>query len=269
VCRSKAKAGSSCGESKCADGVTTGKLCDGAGTCADVPPTNCSPYTCDAADRACRTACVSNVDCVSGYRCSATHTCVPKGPEDKRPRGDVCTDGSECQSGFCADDVCCDKACDGQCEACDVKGSQGVCTAIDDKPHGKRPDCASGACGGVCDGIRRDSCTYPNNSTVCGNACTDGTIVTKVCDGKGACVDGALVSCQGFRCDGSDKCQSSCTADIDCLGGYICESNVCLQAATPEPASSGGCGCRTAGTESPSPAWALLLASALIARRRR
>jgi hypothetical protein len=63
-----------------------------------------------------------------------------------------CTQGNECGSGFCADDVCCDSTCGGTCQACD----------------GPTP----GACASVITG------TDPENE--CSGA--------KVCDGQGACV---------------------------------------------------------------------------------
>lgn len=43
--------------------------------------------------------------------------------------GEMCTVGTECDSGFCADSVCCDTACDGPNEACDLPGTVGTCTA--------------------------------------------------------------------------------------------------------------------------------------------
>ena len=52
--------------------------------------------------------------------------------------GESCTDGSECESGFCVDQVCCDSACGGgsldDCLACSVaKGAaqEGVCDELD------------------------------------------------------------------------------------------------------------------------------------------
>ncbi len=63
--------------------------------------------------------------------------------------GSPCTSPDECASGFCADDVCCDAACDGGCEACNTAPDVGVCT-----PHAPATDpedaCNGGA--GVCDG---------------------------------------------------------------------------------------------------------------------
>src|SRR5262245_13048497 len=46
------------------------------------------------------------------------------------PLGHPCTLGADCASGSCVDDVCCESACDGTCEACDgvlTGGSGGSC----------------------------------------------------------------------------------------------------------------------------------------------
>jgi hypothetical protein len=57
-------------------------------------------------------------------------------------------------TGFCADGVCCDRACDGVCERCDAPGTAGTCTPVKDAEDG--PICtgaprrcnAEGACVG-------------------------------------------------------------------------------------------------------------------------
>src|ERR1022692_2927165 len=41
--------------------------------------------------------------------------------------GEPCTDGATCASGFCADGVCCQTACDGACLTCAATGTVGTC----------------------------------------------------------------------------------------------------------------------------------------------
>lgn len=59
--------------------------------------------------------------------------------------GTPCTDALECESGMCVDGVCCDAACDGGCQACDLAGSEGTCRRQFD---GTDPDdeCMPGVC---------------------------------------------------------------------------------------------------------------------------
>lgn len=60
------------------------------------------------------------------------------------PLGEPCDGDSDCSSGFCVDQVCCESACSGTCETCDTSG---LCTAV---PGGSNPD---GECGdAVCSG---------------------------------------------------------------------------------------------------------------------
>ncbi|MBI3181308.1 MAG: hypothetical protein HYZ28_04115 [Myxococcales bacterium] len=62
-------------------------------------------------------------------------------------QGGSCTLGAECGSGFCSGGVCCDSACTGSCQACNVAGRLGVCgPAADGAP------CPNSA---YCDGVER------------------------------------------------------------------------------------------------------------------
>lgn len=45
-----------------------------------------------------------------------------------QPDGTDCRAGSECQSGFCVDAVCCNSACDGSGAQCNVPGERGICS---------------------------------------------------------------------------------------------------------------------------------------------
>lgn len=62
--------------------------------------------------------------------------------------GEECVVDPECDSGFCADNVCCDQACDGPCVTCRGAATRGRCL-----PHDARID-PDGDCGqfGRCDG---------------------------------------------------------------------------------------------------------------------
>lgn len=44
--------------------------------------------------------------------------CVFPASDYRADQGEVCTSDDQCQSGHCADDVCCDRSCDAPCEAC-------------------------------------------------------------------------------------------------------------------------------------------------------
>ena len=44
--------------------------------------------------------------------------------------GAVCSAGNQCQSGFCAQGVCCNTACAGACQSCALAGTLGTCTNV-------------------------------------------------------------------------------------------------------------------------------------------
>src|SRR5262249_20961914 len=52
-------------------------------------------------------------DAKMGSGSGAAHVFV-----QRRDGGEPCTDGAQCGSGFCADGVCCDRACGGPCDVC-------------------------------------------------------------------------------------------------------------------------------------------------------
>jgi hypothetical protein len=94
-----AQAGLACTE----DG---GTLCDGEGNC---------------------------VECINDGQCPLEEDCIDNqcGGSSNNNNGDPCTGASECDSGFCVDDVCCGTLCDDECEACSAAksgGDDGVCT---------------------------------------------------------------------------------------------------------------------------------------------
>jgi MYXO-CTERM domain-containing protein len=285
-----------CGPGSCVGGGTPSLLqqpsvCDGQGTCIARPVIDCAPYLCSG--NACPSACVDSTVCSGTNQC-ASGTCG-----QHRALAAACTVDADCDSQHCADGVCCQSACTGACQRCDLPGTVGACTV----PVGSDPDndCpGEGLCHGVC---RADqSCRRPGAETAC-DTC-------KACDGNGKCNQlpqtgddpmcmtiscGALSSeCRtyadlsGMRCAAIGTCAlpndpAACnqfTAINEgqaCNGGAgACSSGICIAivdaapddgASTNKPGGGGSCALAP-GHGAPS-AWALLLLALLALFRRR
>ncbi len=228
-----------CSAATCSGGhATLASMCDGVGNCPPGAMADCGMYACGPAG--CLTTCTSDADCSPGAACHAG-ACVVR-----RPPGSMCTTDADCATGHCADGVCCDTACNGQCEACDVPGSAGTCTAVTGTPHGSRSTCAgAGAgstCGGTCNGTRRAACSYPDSSVVCSApSCAMGTaILASYCDGMGACPPARTLPCGTLSC-GPTACLTMCAMDTDCMAGYACVMGACAPLQPP------GSACTRAG----------------------
>jgi hypothetical protein len=129
----------------CASGKETRPVCDGKGACVTGEPIACGAYVCDV-DR-CKTACVGDDDCATGYRCGGG-TCSPSA------------------GGKCSDDLTVATANDGTQVACApyrCDATLGICRRLcassDDCLAGYSCDTASRSCqplgtgsdGGGCD----------------------------------------------------------------------------------------------------------------------
>ncbi|MFA5763115.1 MAG: hypothetical protein WC931_06035, partial [Bacilli bacterium] len=151
-----------------------------------------------------------------------------------------CDDEGDCGGDPCVDGYCCDGPCAGTCEACDVAGSEGTCTAY---AAGGDPDeeCAAAeptSCGldGTCDGA--SACAYFGGET----ACDDEQVCTEddACDGAGGCAGVASTACDPGP--GDECCAGACS---DILGCYT-EVEGCEEACTGASLTVGqtcvGCG---------------------------
>lgn len=56
-------------------------------------------------------------------------TCDPVEGVCKLPPGAACTDPTMCSTNFCEQGVCCETACDGALQACNIPGSEGTCVS--------------------------------------------------------------------------------------------------------------------------------------------
>ena len=122
--------GTQCAATSCLGNAPVAFACNGAGTCvADSGAAGCAPFSC--ADGACTTSCLTADDCGPSAYCEAG-ACLAK----LGGAAQVCKGGGDCVSGLCVDGYCCNDACEGQCEACDVPGGEGLCVPVSGAPQG-------------------------------------------------------------------------------------------------------------------------------------
>jgi MYXO-CTERM domain-containing protein len=247
-------AGGQCLSGNCADGFCCDAACDSecqacsvaktitlaSGTCGSIPAGS------DPDD-----------ECVGGA-CNGAGVCVLGG-------GQACTLPTECLSGNCVDGFCCDTACGGTCEACDIGGIEGSCAPI---AAAQDPDseCVDGACNGslACASDAGIACTNPTDCL--STHCVDGVCCDAACSGnceactmaKTASPDGTCAAvtiatdpddeCSDGACDGAGVCISddgqSCGGDSECLSGF-CADGVCCESACDTPCEQ----CNANGTE--------------------
>ena len=167
-------------------------------------------------------------------RADATPACSPGAGDHRKGKAEACTCNGECQSGFCADGVCCTSACTDACKSCGLLSALGDCGFI---PAGVKathaPLCAlstPGTCGfdGKCDG--QGGCRKYVGGTECVAGKCDGDTVggRSECDGKGNCAAVSATNCYPFSCDPSNnQCATQCTSDSLCAAGQKCQSQSC------------------------------------------
>jgi len=164
----------------------------------------------------------------------------------KAKQGQKCIAANDCLNmAPCVDGVCCNRACDGPCEACDLTSAPGICTVL---PAGSAPrhgTCASTgtgvadpACSGSCQGKNDGTCSYPPNTTVCGTAICNSQGQAQgpgMCNGTGLCNLPAPVTCKtGSSCVGSGVCTCQASLPNEC-------PNACVNFNT-DPKNCGACG---------------------------
>lgn len=213
-----------CRAPTCSSGIGAfGANCPGTGpTCPALATQACAPFACGAT--VCLSQCSADADCVPGDYCAAGNQCAAKGGP-----GTSCTASNQCSLGFCADGVCCNSACSGQCEACNLAGHAGTCSPVTGAPVGARTPCPGDGspCAGSCGGTDTQSCVLPGSSTRCRAAsCTSGVAtLAEYCAGTGSCPAARTQNCGGQVC-GVSQC-SGCTTDSECGLARFCRGGVC------------------------------------------
>lgn len=207
---------SACGACQACTAARKGGGVDGA-----VGPLACGTYLCQAGTTTCKTTCAADTDCAATAYCSAG-ACLPRSV-----LGGACTADDQCVTGHCADGVCCNEACTGNCFACTaaksgVAGSDGTCTAVTNGQTGR------GECGA--------------------STCSAAQQTSNVCNGAGGC-RAAATPCAPFACDPSGKvCAASCTLDADCGVASYCAAGSCAPRVKQGEACTASNQCPTGGT---------------------
>jgi hypothetical protein len=156
----------------------------------------------------------------------------------------ACTDGSQCQTGFCVDGVCCESACRDVCRACNLPDMGGQCAAIPAGQPDRRGGCAAqtvDTCGldGACNGA--GACRRHPAGTVCRPAaCALGSERTlpATCDGNGTCGQADTLSCAPYAC-AAGSCVTVCQSASDCAPGVPCSNGSCGKKPLGAPCAGG------------------------------
>ena len=237
--------GTVCGADSCANGFQIQPRCNGYGTCS-APNVSCAPFFgCGAT--ACLTQCTTYDDCAANAWCNDnTKLC-----EADRPLGGPCYSAAQCASGNCSGNICCDTACQGDCQSCwavYTGGAQdGICRSIKagTDPKGLCTAEAQDTCGldGSCNGA--GACSYYATGLSCGSpTCADGARNAYSCNGLGHCSTSATY-CAPYVCSGAapnQLCRASCATDADCVAAYWCRTSD----GTCQPDQAKGLGCAAA-----------------------
>ncbi len=220
-----------CKSGHCVDGICCNTACDGAcqscesGSCKlvaskDPGTPSCSPFICDGKHADCPENCTADDVCAGAFYCKISdNTCQP------RVNGTACTADDQCPDKHCVDGVCCESACDGQCEMCN---DAGTCVAAKGAPVGDRDACPGDAdCAGSCNGKNRTECT---GSKAAGTSCGAASCAANIgrlgaCDAEANC-QVSEQACDPFVC-GETECKTECATDDDCQSGFICDGKAC------------------------------------------
>lgn len=246
-----------CKKGYCVEGICCESECDGICSSCDEARTGRRRGICDVvlADAPPVAAC-------GDAACDGSGSC-------RRQRGEACELGAQCRSGFCADGVCCESACDGLCESCTAAlsgGLDGFCGAT--FAHRETADECVGPT--ACNGVR--GCYTAQLGAECEQAsecvsgfCADGRCCASACDGtcsactsSGAC--NAVLSAEDVgTCDDSFGCaQPPCQCNASggcaatggtCVTGASCVSGFCSDGVCCDSACDGLCeSCRASET---------------------
>jgi hypothetical protein len=157
--------------------------------------------------------------------------------QPRSPLGTGCQTGTECDSGFCVDGVCCNTPCADICATCGVPGSEGTCS----------PAAGDSACDVLSCGVTTECRGYADtqlslNCEALG-VCRSGVVCSPVAQPQGLPCREGLGACDGQgEClvPGTATLGEACSADVDC-GSEHCVTLADGSAICCETACDGVC----------------------------
>jgi hypothetical protein len=223
---------------------------------------------CDTTANKC-VGCTQRTDCPGACQTCNAGTCVAvKGGDDTSKCAGTCDANGECKAKAgqkcdavtagcitgttCADGYCCNRACVGTCEACDLAALPGTCSVLPANTPARHGSCGgSGTCAGTCQGKADGTCTFPTSSCETASCATPTSTQAAGTCNAGACERPAPVSCKtGATCSGgtcscppgTDDCGASGCINVNASDNNHCGSctNVCQPG---QSCSLGKCAC--------------------------
>jgi hypothetical protein len=170
-------------------------------------------------------------DPVDGGTDGAEDDASDPGDAGMRALGATCNLGTQCETGFCVGDVCCESACSDTCRSCTLPGRAGQCAPVPAGQPDSHDGCsveAAASCGrdGTCDGA--GACRKHPAGTECrpGSCSGSDRVLAGTCDGMGSCAAGITQSCAPFACAGA-TCGQNCGVGQPCAAGVACVNGSC------------------------------------------
>jgi hypothetical protein len=158
---------------------------------------------------------------------------VPDLTVDIRPptnlsNGSPCDAATWCQTGFCVDGVCCDRACNNGCMACRrtrtalADGTCGSARDLDGQPCGRACGVVDGAVPAVVEKVcMTGACGFPPALVALERCVSDDACLNVFCDNATArCV--STVCTTGSCCCSSADGMRACVRQDMCVGGRTC-----------------------------------------------
>ncbi|ADO75189.1 choice-of-anchor A family protein [Stigmatella aurantiaca] len=195
----------------------------------------CDAATCGYGECTSASCCRADADCASGFYCEDSRCTA------QQENGSSCTSAHQCSTGQCVDGVCCNSACEGECDACNLEGHLGTCSlapaTVECRSAEGECDVAesctgsSAACPGDAKKPATAECRGPAGACDVAEHCTGSS---NHCPADGYASSTTQCREVGGECDVAESCTgtgASCPADSFQSAGTECtrDSNVCTR----------------------------------------